>query len=125
MSETVPPDTGVLDLSLVVPLFDEEAWYRAIYADDQPVGFAMLEVYPDQEVYGIWRFMIAAAHQGRGYGRKAIELLVDHVRGLPGATALLTSHVTAPGDPGPFYEACGFSYTGEVDGGERIMSRPL
>lgn len=111
--------------SLAQALVHEEAWYRAIYAGEEPVGFVMLEMYPDKGEYGIWRFMVAEAHQGRGYGRAAIDLVLEHVRQQPGATEVFTSHVSAPGDPGPFYEVCGFAYTGEMNDAERVMRRKI
>jgi diamine N-acetyltransferase len=103
----------------------DRAWFRAIYADGAPVGFLMLEDDPSRPSYFLWRLMIDADHQGRGIGRRAIELLVDHVRTRPGATELLTSCVPGEGGPGPFYEKLGFAYTGDVDEGELVMRRPL
>ena len=112
-------------VSLAQALVHTEAWYRGIYAGDMPVGFVMLELYPDEADYGIWRFMIAAEHQGKGYGAEAVERVVDHVRTLPGAKDVFLSHVDAAGSPGPFYEACGFRYTGEMNDAERVMRRPV
>lgn len=103
----------------------EVAWFRAIYAGDTPVGFVMLEDDPQRGEYFLWRFMLDARHQRRGYGRRAIELLIEHVRTRPGATVLGTSCVPGEGGPGPFYEKLGFVYTGEEEDGERVMRRPL
>jgi diamine N-acetyltransferase len=103
----------------------ETAWFRAVYAGDSPVGFVMLEDDPAKPRYYLWRFMIAAEHQGKGYGRKAIDLVCEHVRTRPGATELLLSCVPGEGGPGPFYERLGFTYTGEEDEGELVMRRPL
>ena len=80
----------------------------------------MLSEEPETATYVLWRFMIDARHQGQGYGREAIRLLLDHVRSLPGATELKTSWVSAPNGPGPFYEGLGFQPTGEVDEGEVV-----
>ena len=101
------------------------AWFRAVYAGDTPVGFVMLEDNPAEGRYYLWRFMIDARYQGRGFGRRAIELLIEHVRTRPGATTLMTSCVPGPGSPCPFYERLGFVYTGEVDDGELVMRLPL
>lgn len=84
-------------------------WFRAVYAGDVPVGFLMLEYDPGDESYNLWRFMIDARYQGRGCGRKALELLVAHVRTLPRGDTLYTSCVPAEGGPGPFYEKSGSS----------------
>ena len=101
--------------------FHDEAYFRGIYAGDTPVGFFMLEVWSEQQEYGLWRFMIDQRYQRQGLGRKAMEKIIAHVRTLPGATEFFTSHVDTDGNPGPFYEKLGFAYTGEVDGTERIM----
>lgn len=103
----------------------ETAWFRAIYDGDTPVGFVMLEDKPDVPSYSLWRFMIDANHQRKGYGRRALELIFAHVRGRPGAKELYTSCVDAPGGPGPFYAGLGFTYTGGLDEDERVMRRPL
>jgi len=103
----------------------DTAWFRAIYDGDTPVGFVMLEDKPDVPSYSLWRFMIDASHQRKGYGRRALELVFAHVKGRPGAKELHTSCVDAPGGPGPFYEGLGFTYTGELDEDERVMRRPL
>jgi diamine N-acetyltransferase len=101
------------------------AWFRAIYDGDTPVGFVMLDDDSSKQTYFLWRFMIDARHQGRGLGRRALEQVIAYVRTRPGARELLTSVVPGEGTPGPFYESMGFRYTGEEDGGERVMRLPL
>jgi diamine N-acetyltransferase len=101
------------------------AWFRAVYSGETPVGFVMLEDDPSKPRYYLWRFMIDARHQAKGVGRRALELLFEHVRGRPGAKELWTSVVPGEGGPGPFYERLGFVYTGEEDEGELVMRREL
>ncbi len=103
----------------------ETAWFRGIYAGDDPVGFVMLELDTTKQQYGLWRFMIDERYQGRGYGREAIRLVVEQVRSLQGARELLTSVVPGEGSPGSFYQRLGFSFTGEVDHGEQVMRLEL
>lgn len=103
----------------------DTAWYRAIYEGDQPVGFVMIDDNPAIARYTLWRFMIDHRFQRRGLGRAAIEAVLAHVRGRPGASELYTSCVDAAGGPGPFYERLGFTYTGAMDEGERVMRRGL
>jgi diamine N-acetyltransferase len=105
--------------------YPETAWFRAVYSGETPVGFLMLEVEPAEPRYYLWRFMIGAEHQGRGVGRRALEVLFDHVRSLPGGTVLYLSCVPGDGSPGPFYEKIGFAYTGEEHEGELVMRREL
>ena len=105
--------------------YRDTAWFRAIYDGETPVGFVMLDDNPSEPRYTLWRFMIDAAHQRKGHGRRALELLFEHVKSRPGAREVYTSCVDAPDGPGPFYEGLGFTYTGELDEGERVMRRPL
>ena len=107
-------------ISIAEAHFTPTAWFRAIYADDEPVGFIMLDDDAAKPQYTLWRLMIADGFQGRGYGRRAIELLIDYVRTRPGATALMTSWVPGAGTPEPFYLKLGFVPTGEVDEGEIV-----
>lgn len=59
--------------------FDEKAWMRGIYADETPVGFVMLSIDRNKPEYYLWRFMIDEAHQGSGFGRRAMQLLIAWV----------------------------------------------
>ena len=112
-------------VSFAEAMFEPKAWFRAIVADEVPVGFAMLSVDPERSEYYLWRLMVDARYQGRGYGRAALALVVDHVRSLPGATELLVSWVPEPGGPEPFYRGLGFEPTGAVDEGEIVARLPL
>ena len=86
-------------VSFAEALFEPKAWYRAIVADDAPVGFLMLYDDPDEPAYFLWRFMVDARFQGRGYGARAIRLLAEHVRARPGATELRTQLGPRTGQP--------------------------
>jgi diamine N-acetyltransferase len=112
-------------VSIAQAYFSEHAWFRAIYADDTPIGFVMLEDQPDKPEYYLWRFMIDARYQGRGWGYRAMELIIDHVRTRPRATEFLTSVLQAEGGPQGFYEKLGFRLTGEYEDGEAMMRLPL
>jgi diamine N-acetyltransferase len=105
--------------------FEPKAWFRAIYADETPVGFVMLYDDPATPKYYLWRFMIDRRYQGLGFGERALALVVEHVRTRPGATALLLSCVPGEGSPCPFYERHGFAFTGEEDEGELVMRLEL
>ena len=110
-------------VSFAEALFEPKSWYRAIYADDVPVGFVMLSLDPEGDEgpeFFLWRLMVADGLQGLGYGRRAVELVADHVRTLPGARELLVSWVPEDGGPGAFYLSLGFELTGEVDDGEVV-----
>lgn len=107
--------------SIAEAYFSREAWFRAVYAGDTPVGFVMLHEDPEKPEYYLWRFMIAAEHQGKGYGRRAMQLLIEHVKTRPRARELLLSYVPGDGNPEGFYGGLGFEPTGEHNGGELVM----
>jgi diamine N-acetyltransferase len=107
-------------VSIAQAHFEPQAWFRAIYAGDTPVGFVMLSEDVEKREYYLWRFMIAADYQRLGYGRRALDLVVERVRELPGARELISSYVPGEHGPGDFYVRYGFVETGEVDEGEHI-----
>ena len=120
-------------VSLAQALFHPEAWYRAICLDDAPAGFVMLEdplllplppEKPEPSLW-LWRFMIDRQFQGRGIGKRALGLVVDHARSRGAYSRLFTSYVPGPHGPEGFYRGFGFRDTGRVDGGEVVLSFPL
>jgi diamine N-acetyltransferase len=90
---------------------------RAIYADETPIGFIMTHTGSDYEVgidcpgVFLWRFMIATPYQGKGYGRKAKEKLIIHLKAM-GIPLLFTSCGQGEGSPEGFYRRLGFLPTG-------------
>lgn len=118
-------------VSLAQALFAREAWYRAIYLDDAPVGFVMLadqslrEPPAEHPEIGVWRFMIDASHQGRGIGAAALRLVIAHARNRGRFATLELSYVPGPGCPEPFYLGLGFRHTGRVDDDEVVLELPL
>ena len=112
-------------VSIAQAHFSEDAWFRAIYADDTPIGFLMLSDQPDKGEYFLWRFMVDAQHQGKGYGRRALELLIEHVKTRPNAKELFLSHVPGTSSPEGFYCKLGFEHTGEKAGEELVMKLVL
>lgn len=112
-------------VSIAQAYFCKNAWFRAVYADDTPVGFVMLHEDPRRGTYYLWRFMIDAKYQGRGYGSKALELVIRHVKKRPKAKSLTLSVVRAEGGPEVFYKMFGFDFTGKIEEGEHVMKLKL
>lgn len=117
--------------SIAEAYFHPEAWFRAIYAGDEPVGFVMLEDWslvpgsdPNQPIC-LWRFMIDRSYQGLGYGKVALELVIDHVRDRDRVGYMLTSCVEGDHSPKDFYLKCGFRETGEKLEGETVLRLDL
>lgn len=127
--------------SLLLSHYDQDAWVRAIYADETPVGMLMLDMWDEKEMYSIWRFMIDARYQGLGYGRRSVQFAIDHVRQHRPQAKLLHLHSTPPEgfgsdneggavppecSPYKFYESMGFKKIAEPgDDGEVPMAIEL
>ena len=96
-----------------------------LFDGDRAVGFLLLydarldKDKPAEQLY-VWRLMVDAAHQRRGYGRLAMAWVVAEARRM-GLQTVGLSHVDREGHAGAFYEKLGFTYTGEMDGEERKM----
>jgi diamine N-acetyltransferase len=104
------------------PADDDPVWMRVICANETPVGFLMTSEAPDRGEYFLWRLMVDAEHQGKGYGSRAVRLLIERIKASGNARKLLTSHLKGDGDAGGFYQKLGFVYTGEViDGIDYVM----
>jgi diamine N-acetyltransferase len=115
----------------------DEAWMRAVYLDEKPIGFVMLSYEKDDEMYndfikpfvdnkdnlsyiGLWRFMMAGDYQGKGYGKKVLDLIVNKCK-EEGIDVLCTSCVMAEVSPYNFYIKYGFEDTGIMDDDEEIL----
>ncbi|TYC01465.1 MAG: GNAT family N-acetyltransferase [Kosmotoga sp.] len=112
-------------VSIAQAHYSKNAWFRAIYHDSEPVGFIMLdyspiEKYKDTKHAFLWRFMIGGNHQKKGYGKAALELLVEKLRNEK-CEKLVTSANEEFG-PLEFYKKAGFVDTGEyIDVHERVF----
>jgi diamine N-acetyltransferase len=67
-------------VSIAQAHFNPVAVFRAIYADEEPVGFIMWRPENDGASCFLWRFMGDGRHQGKGYGREAIALWLEGLR---------------------------------------------
>ena len=96
---------------------------RAIYLDDEAVGFAMyagLEPLDESTEFEIFRLMVDAEQQGKGIGRIALQLLLDEIRSLKGAESILICYVPTNPIAKDFYASFGFVETGLDDHGEMM-----
>lgn len=103
--------------------YSDEAWFRGIYNDDTPVGFVMLSLEEENNEYWVWRFMIDQNHQGKGYGKAALDLVKKIVKEkFPDAKEIFLSYVPKEeGGADEFYKKVGFEDTGKMEGEEKVM----
>jgi diamine N-acetyltransferase len=100
--------------------------------DGRLVGFVMISdnipapIDPDLVgPYFLWKLLVDAGEQGRGYGRATLDAVVAYVRTRPGAEVLYTSCADGPHSPRGFYLGYGFTDTGRVMWGENVLALDL
>jgi diamine N-acetyltransferase len=94
---------------------------RAIYDVNEVVGYTMYGVEPEKNRHWIVRLMIAKPHQGKGYGRAAMRLIINELKQLYQATEIYISFEPDNTVARTLYESMGFQDTGEVESGELVF----
>ena len=88
-----------------------------IYAEGKMVGYVMVIYDYDIPEYDIWHMMIDESMQGRGFGGKALDLVIEYIRTKPfgdsGRIALTCNKNNSIAKK--LYESKGFSATGVAD----------
>ncbi len=97
----------------------------AIYVDETPVGFFMSAYWEERQQHWIFRLMIAADHQGKGYGRAAMRLAIERMRAIPGCRQIYISYEPENAVAKGLYASLGFVVTGEFVGGEEVACLEL
>ncbi|CUI04269.1 GNAT family N-acetyltransferase [Massilia antarctica] len=101
--------------------YPDSFFTRAIYLDDKPIGFLMYVSLADEGepgAYAIYRFMVDSGEQGKGYGRRAIGLVLDEIRSRPDATVIQICYWPTNQTAKDFYASLGFVETGLDEEGE-------
>lgn len=121
----VKPEQEVLIASNAVSIADayfyREAWMRAIYLGEIPIGFVMLGdnslkykiIKHFNPFFYIWRFMIADKYQDMGYGKKAMQKVIEHVKSKYNADELIVYILPENKKALEFYKKIGFKLTGK------------
>ena len=98
-----------------------------IYAEGKMVGYVMVIYDRDVPEYDIWHMMIDEAEQGHGYGREALELVLQYIRTRPfgdsDRVALTCNKRNTAARR--LYESKGFSETGNEDGDETELAMTI
>ncbi|MCG3089888.1 GNAT family N-acetyltransferase [Sporosarcina cyprini] len=55
---------------------------KGIYADDEMVGFTLFGIDDEDHEYWMYRMMIDQKHQGKGYGKQAVLLVIEDIRSM-------------------------------------------
>ena len=94
----------------------------AIYSGLTPVGFAMYALDREDGEYWIYRLMIDAQYQRRGYGREAMRLLIERIKEeAPERTVLYISFEPENEGARHLYSSLGFVPDGRIVDGEEVF----
>jgi diamine N-acetyltransferase len=95
---------------------------RAVYCDGKPAGFLLYDRRADdvEGDYAIYRFMVDHAQQGRGIGRRAMELLLAELRARDDVRRITICYHTRNERAQAFYASFGFVETGIDERGEMV-----
>ena len=96
-----------------------------IRAEGEPVGFAMYALDEDDGNYWIYRLMIDARAQGRGYGRAALMQIIRTIAEHPDCSCVVLGVKPENERARRLYENVGFRITGDVIDGEVVMKYEL
>ncbi|MNJ59690.1 Spermine/spermidine acetyltransferase [compost metagenome] len=92
---------------------------KAIYDDEEMVGFVMYGV--DEGELWIMRFMIDYRHQGKGYGKSALKLIIDKIWANYTEQQIKISIEPENTKAKKLYEYFGFVDTGIIEEEELVM----
>jgi diamine N-acetyltransferase len=107
-------------------LYQDKAWPRVIMNNKNVIGFLMLELNTkeipeyNQPGHYLWRFMIGKPYQGKGYGKRALQLVIEKCK-KEGMKSLYVSCDMNTTMPYHFYIKNGFKDTGWDQDGERYL----
>ena len=90
----------------------------AIYNDDEPVGFMMLDEDAEEKCLIIWRIMFPAENQNKGYGTAAIREIIRLAKESGKYDFLLIDYAPDNHIAEHVYKKLGFQPTGVFEHGE-------
>ena len=107
-------------VSIAQAHYSKSAWLKGIFNNDIAVGFVMLDLIIEENKCFLWRLMIDEKHQGKGYGKLALNQVIDWVRSLEAFEEIRTSYVPTKNGADGFYEKFGFIETGKLEDSNEI-----
>ena len=98
-------------------VYQETAFPFAVYDDQEIVGFIMMGYYEEKKYYTLWKLLIDRKYQGRGYGRKALELGIAFLKERFHVTEIYTGVLPGNNMAKSLYHSVGFKDTGLFENG--------
>lgn len=105
-------------------VYREQCQPFGIYEGQTMVGYVMVIYDYDVPEYDIWHMMIEQAEQGKGYGKAALDRVLDYIREKPfGSSDRVTLTCNKENIRAlTMYKSKGFAETGVTDGEEIELS---
>ena len=94
----------------------------AIYTDDEPVGFILLEEDMDEEKLMLWRMMFPPENCGKGYGTEAVRKIVELARESGKYKGIYLDCNAENAAAMHVYKKAGFVPTGDTNHGDVEMA---
>ena len=107
-------------VSMAQSKYEPEHIPLAVYDDEEMVGFVMYGTDPTDGKVWIARVMVDARQQRKGYGRAAMQVLLDRIRAIPGCDAVFISYEAENEVARRLYASLGFRETGEINEEETV-----
>ena len=114
--------------------YEPFTWVRGLWAGDTAIGLiAMVDLHPDhpdltpddpKNAAYLWRLMIDKGHQGKGYGRAAVQIAFQQAR-VWGRDTLCVDVADVEDGALEFYRRFGLAPTDRVVHGERMLIGPV
>lgn len=105
-------------------VYREQCQPFGIYEGDRMVGYVMVIYDYDIPEYDIWHMMIDRTEQGKGYGKAALDRVLDYIKTKPfGSSERVTLTCNKENLRAlNLYKSKGFTETGAEDGEEIELS---
>jgi diamine N-acetyltransferase len=104
----------------------QDGWItKAIYDEDKMIGFTMYGFSHEHNFYEICRLMIDHKYQGKGYGREALEIVIEEMKKIKVCREIFLSFDPINQIGKNLYESFSFKDTGRVIDGEMLYSLKL
>jgi diamine N-acetyltransferase len=108
-------------ISLAQSKYHPETVPLAIYHDETMVGFIMYCIDSDDDSYWIWRLMVDARYQSKGYGTQAMKQVIERITADKSRNKVFISFEPENSNAERLYAGLGFVHTGEIMRGEAVM----
>lgn len=106
--------------SMLQSVYEPEWESRLILDDEKAIGFVFYGFWKKKGVYLLCRYAIDIAEQGKGYGTKALPVVLDAMRRQYGCRDIYLTLENENKRAIRLYKKAGFVPTGETDEGEEI-----